>query len=81
VHQLLTDACCDIKVLEGAVAEAYDMHIDGDLLCFGYACGMRRRDPGFGGTVLSYVPRLPASQQQQQQLATDIWQRREEAAK
>jgi hypothetical protein len=67
---LLTDACCDIKVLEGARAESYVMHIDGDLLCFGYASGFKFRDPGFGGAVLRYVPKPPAdsstSQQQQQ---------------
>lgn len=61
----LTYACCDIKVLDGVASEGNVVHIDGDLLCLAFRADYRRRDPGFGGAVLRYVPRPPGSQQQQ----------------
>jgi hypothetical protein len=80
LHSLLTDACCDVKVLKGVFGKAYTMHLDGDLLCVGHDNDYCGREPGFSGVVLGYLPQPTAStsqqQQQQQQTPSERWQAR-----
>jgi hypothetical protein len=66
----MTDACCDIKVLQGVVGDAYVMHLDGDLLCLGYSYEPRGREPGFAGAVLGYLPQSPPTASSRAQQVT-----------
>lgn len=48
---IYTAGCCNVVVLDGLLSGC-PMHIDGDLLSYGFRCGYKLRDPGVGGAVL-----------------------------
>jgi hypothetical protein len=49
---VFTAACCDVQVL-GGMSQGWPLHLDGDLLTYGYRTGYKLRDPGFAAAVLS----------------------------
>lgn len=48
---IMTAACCNVSVL-GCLQQGSPMHLAGDLLSYGFACGWKLRDPGLGAAVL-----------------------------